>query len=211
MNRKLISKAISDIDDSFVAESMFPLVSKDDHAPERTDNMENQKKTIHFRKFTGLILAACLVFALAVTAYAADIGGIQRIIQIWLCGDQTTAVLDVQEGQYSLTDEEGGFIMGGGGVAFEPDGSERPLTEEEFIEHLDQPDLLYKEDGTVWVYYHGQKIEITDLFDTDGICYLELRDGDNILYATIEKNGGMATSPNEYVQPWEFGASNEPK
>ena len=207
MNRKLISKAISDMDDSFIAESMSPPVANYGHAPERTTNMDHHKKTIHFRKITGLILAACLVFTLAVTAYAADIGGIRRIIQIWLYGDQTTAVLDVQNGQYTLTDEEGSFIMGGGGVAFEPDGSERPLTEEEILEHLDHPEVAHKEDGSIWVYYRGQKIEITDRFDADGYCYLELRDGEDTLYATIDKNGGMATSPTDYPQPDEFGTS----
>lgn len=209
MNRKLISKAISDMDDSLIAEAMIQPVEDAGYALERTTNMDNQKKTIHFRKITGLILAACLVFTLAVTAYAADIGGIRRIIQIWLYGDQTTAVLDVQGGQYTVTDEEGSFIKGGGGVAFEPDGSERPLTEEEILQHLDQPDLQHKEDGTVWVYYHGQKIEITDRFDENGICYLELRDGETVLYATIEKDGGMAISPVAYVQPGEFGTTNE--
>jgi len=207
MNRKLISKAISDMDDSFIAESMSPPVANYGHAPERTTNMDHHKKTIHFRKITGLILAACLVFTLAVTAYAADIGGIRRIIQIWLYGDQTTAVLDVQNGQYTVTDEEGSFIMGGGGVAFEPDGSERPLTEEEILEHLDHPEVAHKEDGSIWVYYRGQKVEITDRFDADGYCYLELRDGDDTLYATIDKNGGMATSPTDYPQPDEFGTS----
>ena len=207
MNRKLISKAITDVDDSFIEESMHPPAAIVGHTPERTTNMDNQKKTIHFRRITGLILAACLVFTLAVTAYAADIGGIRRIIQIWLYGDQTTAVLDVQNGQYTVTDEEGSFIMGGGGVAFEPDGSERPLTEEEILEHLDHPEVAHKEDGSIWVYYRGQKIEITDRFDADGYCYLELRDGDDTLYATIDKNGGMATSPTDYPQPDEFGTS----
>lgn len=207
MNRKLISKAISDMDDSFIAESMSPPVANYGHTPERTTNMDHHKKTIHFRKITGLILAACLVFTLAVTAYAADIGGIRRIIQIWLYGDQTTAVLDVQNGQYTVTDEEGSFIMGGGGVAFEPDGSERPLTEEEILEHLDHPEVAHKEDGSIWVYYRGQKVEITDRFDADGYCYLELRDGEDTLYATIDKNGGMATSPTDYPQPDEFGTS----
>ena len=207
MNRELISNAISDIDDVFIEETMFYPTEDFGHPPERTTNMEN--KRINSRRIIGLVLAACLIFTLAVTAYAADIGGIQRIIQIWLYGDQTTAVLDVQDGQYTLTDEEGSFIRGGGGVAFEPDGSERPLTEEEILEHLDQPDLQHKEDGTVWVYYHGQKIEITDKFNEKGICYLELRDGETVLYATIEKDGGMTMSPVAYVQPGEFGVSNE--
>ena len=170
--------------------------------------MENKK--INSRKIIGLVLAACLVFTLAVTAYATDIGGIRRLIQIWLYGEQTTAVLDVQNGQYTLTEEDGSFIRGGGGVAIEPDGSERPLTEAEIMEHLDHPEVEHKEDGTIWVYYHGQKIEITDRFDEDGYCYLELRDGTEILFATIERNGGMATSPEKYVQPHQFGTTQEP-
>ena len=205
MNRKLISKAISDMEDALIEESMFPPVAKDGRPSERKENMKGN--SVKSRRVIGIILAACFVFTLAVTAYAADIGGIRRLIQIWLYGEQTTAVLDVQNGQYTLTDEESSFIRGGGGVAFEPDGSERPLTEEEILEHLDHPEVAHKEDGSIWVYYRGQKIEITDRFDADGYCYLELRDGDDTLYATIDKNGGMATSPTDYPQPDEFGAS----
>lgn len=177
--------------------------------PETENNtiMEKQTKPIHFRKITSFILAACLIFTLAVTVYASDIGGIRRMIQIWLFGDRTTAVLDMQDGQYTLTDEEGSFIRGGGGVAIEPDGSERPLTEAEILEHLDHPEVAYLDDGSIWVFYRGQKIEITDLFDKDGFCYLTLQDGEDVLYATIDKNGGMATSPVEFVQPHAFGTS----
>lgn len=212
MNRELISKAISDIDDSFIAESMVPLIIKADHIPERTTNMEtkDRKKIIHPRRILGLVLAACLVFTLAVTAYAADIGGIQRIIQIWLHGELTTAVLEIQDGHYIAMDEEGSVIMAGGGVVIEPDGTERPLTEDEILEHLDQPEVWYNEDGSIWVFYNGQKIEITDCFNEDGFCYLQLLDGDNVLYVTIEKTGGMATSPIAYVQPDEFGVTQEP-
>ena len=177
--------------------------------PETENNtiMEKQTKPIHFRKITSFILAACLIFTLAVTVYASDIGGIRRMIQIWLFGDRTTAVLDMQDGQYTLTDEEGSFIRGGGGVAIESDGSERPLTEAEILEHLDHPEVAYLDDGSIWVFYRGQKIEITDRFDKDGFCYLTLQDGEDVLYATIDKNGGMATSPVEFVQPHAFGTS----
>ena len=170
--------------------------------------MEN--KNINSRRIIGLVLAACLVVTFAVTAYAADIGGIRRKIQIWLYGDQTTAVLDVQNGQYTLTDEEGSFIRGGGGVAIESDGSERPLTEKEILEHLDQPDLYHHEDGTIWVYFREQKIEITDMFDESGFCYLELRNGNETLYLTIDQKGGMSVSPEKYVQPWAPDMTQEP-
>ena len=153
------------------------------------------------RTITVALAAALCISILAVTAYAADVGGIQRIIQIWHYGDQTTAVLDVQAGEYALTDQSGVSVASGGGVAIEADGSERPLTEEEMIEHLNQPDLRYNEDGTVWVFYRNQKIEVTDKFDVDGVCYLKVQDKEDTLYLTIEKGKGMAISPNCYVQP----------
>lgn len=58
--------------------------------------------------------------------YAANIGGIKREIQIWIHGDQTNAILEVESGHYSLDmiDDDGNVIgsSGGGGVAFDEDG-----------------------------------------------------------------------------------------
>lgn len=200
MNVRKLYEAIGEVDDKY-------LDMIDTSEMENKIIMLKQKKPICLKKITSFILAACLIFTMAVTAYAADIGGIRRIIQIWLHGEQTTAVLDIQNGQYTLTDEEGSFIKGGGGVAFEPDGSERPLTEEEILAHLEHPEVIYQEDGRIWLYYRGQKIDITDCFDEEGYCYLELQDGEEVLYATIEKNGGLATSPTAYPKPHEFGTS----
>lgn len=200
MNVRKLYEAIGEVDDKY-------LDMIDTSEMENKIIMLKQKKPICLKKITSFILAACLIFTMAVTAYAADIGGIRRIIQIWLHGEQTTAVLDIQNGQYTLTDEEGSFIKGGGGVAFEPDGSERPLTEEEILAHLEHPEVIYQEDGRIWLYYRGQKIDITDRFDEEGYCYLELQDGEEVLYATIEKNGGLATSPTAYPKPHEFGTS----
>ena len=212
MNRKLILDAISGIDDRFIAEAMCVPADQDGHLPERTTVMENKfaRKHIYSRRLATLIFAACLVFALAATAYAADIGGIQRRIQIWRYGNQTTVVLDVRDGAYTMTDADGRLIQGGGGVAIEADGAERPLTEAELMEHLDRPDLCYKEDGTVWLYYHGQKIELTDRFDADGVCYLELRNGEETLYVTVKEDSGMAISSSAYIQPWSFNTVKEP-
>ena len=200
MNVRKLYEAIGEVDDKY-------LDMIDTSEMENKIIMLKQKKPICLKKFTSFILAACLILTMAVTAYAADIGGIRRIIQIWLHGEQTTAVLDIQNGQYTLTDEEGSFIKGGGGVAFEPDGSERPLTEEEILAHLEHPEVIYQEDGSIWLFYRGQKIDITDRFDEEGYCYLELQDGEEVLYATIEKNGGLATSPTAYPKPHEFGTS----
>ena len=76
MNRKLISKAISDIDETFIMEAMFPPAAAA-KAPERTV-MKHSKK--HTRQTLRLILAACLVFALALTAYAFNFLGIQEML-----------------------------------------------------------------------------------------------------------------------------------
>ena len=84
MNRKLISKAISDIDDSFIAESMSLPMANAGRALERTSNMgkyENKKSKAGIRRLTGLAAAACLVFSLAITAYALNLFGIREMFR----------------------------------------------------------------------------------------------------------------------------------
>lgn len=58
-------------------------------------------------------------------------------------------LLDVQEVHYTVTAEDGSPITSGGGVVMEADGSTRPVTEDEVLAHLDQPDLYHKEDGAI--------------------------------------------------------------
>jgi len=84
MNRKLISKAISDIDDRFILEAQSPPVAGAGHAPERTQKMgkyENKGRTVSSRKLMALVLAACLVFSLAITAYAMNAFGIRQMFR----------------------------------------------------------------------------------------------------------------------------------
>ena len=74
------------------------------------EGTEMKQTRKHYLPRAVLVCAAVmLVLALAATAYAADVGGIQRTIQIWVHGDQTDAVLNVEDGEYSLvyTDENG--------------------------------------------------------------------------------------------------------
>ena len=82
MNRKLVSKAISNIDDAFIAETLSPLGSALDRAPERTIQMskyESKKTKTSSRRLFALVLAACLVFAMALTAYACNLFGIRDL------------------------------------------------------------------------------------------------------------------------------------
>ena len=80
MNRKLISKAFSNIDDAFIAETLSPPEVQMDRAPERTIQMsryEPKKTKVRSRRLFALALAACLVFAMALTAYACNLFGIR--------------------------------------------------------------------------------------------------------------------------------------
>ena len=170
-------------------------------------------KTNHFpvRKLIILCAAVILLLSTSIICYAEDVGGIRTTIQLWIHADQTTAVMDIQNGEYTLTYEDTDGTpreQAGGGVAINPDGSERPLTDEEIMEHVmeqaQMPDVEYKEDGSVWVYYMDQVMEITDKFNSDGICFLQLKDGADTLYLTVEYQKGYATSPMGFVQPEEF-------
>lgn len=167
--------------------------------------MMNRKAKL---KTAAAIITVCLIMVSGSgIAYAADVGGIQRTIQLWLNGDQTNATFEYNsDGTYkiSIPSEEGeAEEMGGGGVAIEDDGTERPLTESEILETLNEPEVEYKDDGTAWVYYYDQKIDITDKFE-DGICYLKVSNGDKTLYMTIKYQDGWCSSPHKYESPDSF-------
>ena len=86
MNRKLISKALGGIDDSLIAESMTYRGKKTRPAPERNRKMgkyENRNTGHSSRRLFALILAACLVFAMAITAYAANLFGIREMFRTY--------------------------------------------------------------------------------------------------------------------------------
>lgn len=172
-------------------------------------NTMKQKTRKAMPRLVAVCAAVILVIGMSAVAYAADVGGIQRTIQIWLHGEQTDAILEIQNGEYSLgyEDSEGNtHEIHGGGVAFDDNGQERPLTDEEIMEHLNGPEVDYKEDGSVWVYYMDQALEVTDLFE-DGVCYVQLKDSDGSLYMTIKYNRGHATSPHKYLSPDSFNTS----
>ena len=160
----------------------------------------------HKVKTIAAAVAACIVLVGgAGTAYAANLGGIQRTIQLWINGDQTNATLEINNDGNSSTytikipDENGNSTeITGGGVAMDGDGVERPLTEDEIMEQINQPDVEYEDDGSVWLYYKDQKLDITDRFEA-GICYVKLTDGKDVKYLTIKYNDGYAMSDSKYV------------
>ncbi len=176
------------------------------------ENMVNRKKSRSFRGAAAAVITCLLVAGGSSVVYAADIGGIQRAIQLWIEGDRTDVTFEYDpDGTYSMsyqTEEGDEKVLCGGGVALEDDGSERPLTESELLEHLNMPEVGYEEDGTVWVYYYDQKIDITDRFQ-DGVCYVKVSNGEETLYMTIQYQNGWCTSPYKYEDGWGTGSTSE--
>lgn len=173
----------------------------------KEETLMQSKNYFSPRRAVCLCAAVILLFAMATVCYAADVGGIRRTVQIWVHGDQTSAVMDIQNGEYTLTYQDADGTTherGGGGIAYNPDGSERPLTEEELLEDLDTPEVEYKEDGSVWLYYRDQAMEITDRFNEDGFCFVQLKNEVQTLYVTVKYDNGYAISGKAFVQPEEF-------
>ncbi len=171
------------------------------------EKMENMKKRRNYKLMITAAAACILVISSASIAYAKDIGGIKRTIQLWIHGDQTEATIQFSgDGHYDMDyiDDNGNpKKQSGGGVAIGDDGTEIPVTEEELIEMLNSPEVEYNEDGSVWVYWFDNKVEITDKFE-DGVCYLKLENGEEELYMTIKYKNGYSTSSSGYLQPWQF-------
>ena len=156
------------------------------------------------KRLVACIVACVLIVGSATVAYAIDFLGIQRTLQLWIGGEQSNVTIQFDgNGNYVMDyiDGEGNSKhQGGGGVALDAFGNERPLTEEEIMEDITAPEVSYKEDDSVWVYWFNQKIDITDKFK-DNICYIKLENGDKTLYMTVRYKDGYSTSPHKFILP----------
>lgn len=158
-----------------------------------------EMEQIQKRHRKNMAVAAAVACAVAIgaggTAYAADIGGIQQKISIWIRGAQTeTHVTENGEngsGGYTFTYSQEGETKGisGGGVSIDDSGNETWLSADEVAEELSKSaEIGVDEDGRVWVYYYDQKVEITDSFDEYGACSLTLTHGSETVYLEITKD-----------------------
>ena len=185
----------------------FSVLQTSESSFREVKNMARLQKRTKM-KTAAAVIAGCILLGGTGTAYAANVGGIQRTIQLWIHGDQTNATLNVSDnGTYTMEyyDENGELQeSGGGGIAFEADGTQRSLTAEELIEEIDSPDVEYEEDGSVWVYYHNQSIDITNKFNDNKVCFVKIADGDKTLYLTVKYQNGFSYSNEKYVEPEEF-------
>lgn len=162
-------------------------------------------------KTAAAILTGCVILGGAGTAYAANVGGIQRTIQLWIHGDQTNATMEISNDgtastyQIEYQDADGTTRqVNGGGVSIDQDGTQKPLTQEELMEEINAPDVEYSDDGKVTVYYQNQVLDITDKFDKDNICYVKIENGKDILYLTVKYNNGFCYSYDKYPAPSSF-------
>ena len=111
----------------------FSVLQTSESSFREVKNMARLQKRTKM-KTAAAVIAGCILLGGTGTAYAANVGGIQRTIQLWIHGDQTNATLNVSDnGTYTMEyyDENGELQeSGGGGIAFEADGTQRSLTAE---------------------------------------------------------------------------------
>lgn len=190
----------------------FSVLHASDRCRMEAEDMMKMKKANYKKTVAAAAAAAILLVGGTGTAYATNVGGIQRTIQLWIYGDQTIATLTANDDDtYTITysDKDGNEkTMGTGGVAIQADGTEAPPTPEEIEEHLNMPDVEYEDDGSVWVYYQDQKLDITDKF-VDGVCYTKIEGKDKTLYLTVKYDNGYAVSEKKYISPDEFNMTND--
>lgn len=76
------------------------------------------RKRSVMRKAIAIVATLVVVIGMCSFAYAKDIGGIQRTVQVWINGEQTNAVCTVDENgvyQVEFEDEEGITVDRSGG------------------------------------------------------------------------------------------------
>lgn len=95
MNRRMMGKALSQIDDRFVQESLEKITAENKGKP-KAGKYEAPGSGGLGRKFLILVLAACLVFALAAVAYAANVWGIREMFRTELRELPEAVVEDIQ-------------------------------------------------------------------------------------------------------------------
>ena len=95
MNRRMMEKALSQIDDRFVQESLEKITAEN-KGKSKAGKYEAPGSGGLGRKFLILVLAACLVFALAEVDYAAKVLGIREMFRTELRELPEEVVEDIQ-------------------------------------------------------------------------------------------------------------------
>ncbi|MBR3166069.1 MAG: hypothetical protein IKF16_07860 [Lachnospiraceae bacterium] len=162
--------------------------------PSREITMEdlemNKQAYIRGKVLTIVGSVAGAVILSGGVCYAANVGGIQETVQLWLHGNQVEATVESSEDvPFTVTyeDEEGIHEFGGGGMSEDENGEMRPISMEEYIEYLQNEsiDVEMKEDGSCWLYGGETAMDITDLFN---VCETSIEVDGKTKWVRIEKD-----------------------
>lgn len=155
------------------------------------EEMNMKQKPI--RKPLVLLFASIALLAAFLTAaYAADLGGFRQTMTVWFGGkQQTVEVTQPQDGMLQWTGEDG-VTHTSGGIAYETDGTQRPLTLEELLDEQfsGRPVLNFYEDGRAFLEFYEHYVDVTDQVPTGRIEAALEHDG--VLYY-ITEIGSMET------------------
>ncbi|WP_026654221.1 MULTISPECIES: hypothetical protein [Butyrivibrio] len=157
----------------------------------------------------NLLVAAVAMLVVLVgsgTAYAADLGGIKKTVQMWVHGNKT----DVS---YEFDEEKNNYVktyVNENGEEVQEDvsvwhGDNTPLEEDELIEY-ESDNVSYEktDDGRFMIYYQNKAVDITDKF-TDGTCYIHVvgEKGEKYIRIKLTENGDdyreMIDGPKPFV------------
>ncbi len=159
------------------------------------ENMANKKRKYKMNLAVAAA-AACIIIGGSATAYAADVGGIQKIFSAWIRGEKIEVSMkdNGDENGYTFSYNTDGteVTWGGGGVSLDADGNEEKLSAQDIMdEYSDMPQVDTDDAGRVWIYLQEQSADITDLFDEKGICRVAVSHGNVTHYVKItrEKDG----------------------
>lgn len=155
--------------------------------------MEKRKRA-YTKKVLAAGAAAAVLFGSMTAVYAADIGGIQEKLTMWFHGEEvevTGSSCGENSYKFSFTDAQGTpeeFVAGG--VTIDDFGKEHAVSAQEVLEELSDQ-VIYTDTGRVKLFYYDkqQEIDITDLFDEDGVCRVAVEDGRQLVYFTVRDNG----------------------
>ncbi len=156
-----------------------------------------EKTNRHFKMRPALAagLAAVLLVGCAGAAYAANVGGIQQTVRMWLGGQSVEAQVedhstqDVGAYTFTVPGPDGQSVTRSvGGTAIAPDGARRPMSAQELAEDF-ATEVVETEDGAVWLYDHDKSYDITAHL-ADGQTRLTLEaDGHTVYYDFALEDG----------------------
>lgn len=179
----------------------FSTLHASDNISLEVEIMEKNKKLYRMKKVAAACAAVAVVFGSMTVAYASDLGGIRQKITAWFHGEQAQLdVTDNGDGSYSYkyVDDNGQTYEGsGGGVAIDDNGNEIPLTADELMENVGN-EVEKDQDGNIWIYYYDKKLNITDLFDKDGICKVAFEHEGRMVYFKIQEGDEIEGLPGNY-------------